>query len=61
MSGEHQLPSAKAFELFYELIDLQSPEAQAAVLDRACGAGHLLRGAVESLLKNHTQDDLLKK
>jgi len=40
--------------IFTAALELSSPEARAAFLDRECGNDAALRGRVEKLLKSHT-------
>src|SRR6185369_5111310 len=46
-------------EIFFEALEMTTPEARAAYLQRACGGDVTLRRKVEELLKEHFSNDSL--
>jgi serine/threonine protein kinase/WD40 repeat protein len=46
-------------EIFFEALEIPTPEARAAYLQAACGGDVVLRRKVEELLKEHFSDDSL--
>src|SRR4030095_2534632 len=46
-------------EIFFEALEMNTPEARAAFLQGACGRDVTLRRKVEDLLKEHFSDDSL--
>ena len=58
MNGAHPLPNPKEKEIFWEALELSSPEDIAAYLNQACVGDQSLRDSIENLLKNHRKNDL---
>src|SRR5665213_1967691 len=56
MTDQHPLPSLKERDIFYEALEKRSPEECDAYLNLVCGDDQNLRASVESLLKQHLEN-----
>src|ERR1700677_4021927 len=60
MNDQPESPTDAGWELFIESLQRESAEERPIFLERACAINPALRLAVETLLRNHNEDEFIQ-